>query len=116
VYEAFAAAAVVLVAAVTLGGVTRWWLAEDEASTWPQRAPYLGGGEMEVHAWSRYHARWFPMALVFIAFEMEMMFMYPWAVVFAREGGTAMVEMGMFLGLLSVGLLYAWREGAFRWQ
>ena len=42
--------------------------------------------------------------------------MYPWAVVFLREGGRALVEMAMFLGLLSVGIVYAWREGAFRWQ
>ena len=116
VYESFAAAVVVLAAVVTLVGIARWGLAQGAGSTWPQRAPYLGGGTQESHAWSRYHARWFPMALVFIAFEMEMMFMYPWAVVFAAEGGKAMVEMGMFLGLLSVGLVYAWREGAFRWQ
>jgi NADH:ubiquinone oxidoreductase subunit 3 (subunit A) len=116
VYESFAAALVVLLASVTLVGLVRWGYAEHAASTWPQRTPFLGGGTPESHAWSRFHARWFPMALVFIAFEMEMMFMYPWAVVFASEGAKAMAEMGMFLGLLSVGLLYAWREGAFRWQ
>ena len=56
------------------------------------------------------------MLLLFIAFEMEMMFMYPWAVVFVAEGMKAMVEMGMFLGNLSVGILYGWREGILKWQ
>lgn len=60
--------------------------------------------------------RYYVMALLFIAFEMEMMFMYPWAVVYAQEGTIALVEMGMFLAILSLGVLYAWREGAFRWQ
>lgn len=56
------------------------------------------------------------MTLVFVAFEMEMMFMYPWAVVFVSEGIKALAEMGMFLAILSVGILYGWREGIFRWQ
>ncbi|WP_414654915.1 NADH-quinone oxidoreductase subunit A [Iamia sp.] len=85
-------------------------------STAPQRVPVLGGSEPETHAWSRFHVRYYPMSLVFIAFEMEMMFMYPWAVVFVAEGVMALAEMGMFLAILSVGIVYAWREGAFRWQ
>ena len=89
---------------------------EGARSSWPQRAPFLGGGTADTHAWQRYHARYYPMLLLFIAFEMEMMFMYPWAVVFVAEGVKAMVEMGMFLAILSVGILYGLREGIFRWQ
>ena len=85
-------------------------------STAPQRVPFLGGFAPETHAWSRFHLRYYPMTLLFIAFEMEMMFMYPWAVVFVQEGGKALVEMGMFLTILSAGVVYGWREGAFRWQ
>ncbi|MEC9359641.1 MAG: NADH-quinone oxidoreductase subunit A [Pseudomonadota bacterium] len=85
-------------------------------SSWPQRAPFLGGGTMATHAWQRYHLRYYPMTLLFIAFEMEMMFMYPWAAVYVAEGIKALGEMGMFLAILSVGILYAWREGVFRWQ
>ncbi|SFO97348.1 NADH-quinone oxidoreductase subunit A [Tranquillimonas alkanivorans] len=88
----------------------------DSRSTWPQAAPYLGGGEAQTHAWQRFHFRAYTMTLVFIAFEMEMMFMYPWAVVFVHEGLKAMAEMGMFLAILSIGILYGWREGVFRWQ
>lgn len=84
--------------------------------TQPQRVPFLGGGSQDTHAWQRFHARFYSMLLLFIAFEMEMMFMYPWAVVFVAEGLKALMEMGMFLGILSVGILYGWREGILRWQ
>ena len=84
--------------------------------TAPERVPFLGGYPPPTHAWNRFHARWYPLALLFIAFEMEMMFMYPWAVVYVREGVRALVEMGMFLLLLSMGVVYGWREGALRWQ
>lgn len=86
------------------------------AATAPQQLPYLGGGTPDTHAWQRYHVRYYSMTLLFIAFEMEMMFMYPWAVVFVTEGIKALAEMGMFLAILSVGILYGWREGIFRWQ
>ncbi|MFP5486684.1 MAG: NADH-quinone oxidoreductase subunit A [Acidimicrobiia bacterium] len=83
--------------------------------TAPERVPFLGGHSPEVHAWSRFHARYYVMALLFLAFDMEMVFMYPWAVVFVREGGIALAEMGMFITILLVGVLYAWRERALRW-
>jgi NADH:ubiquinone oxidoreductase subunit 3 (subunit A) len=86
------------------------------SSSWPQRVPFLGGGLQTSHAWQRFHLRYYPMTLLFIAFEMEMMFMYPWAVVYVEEGLKALGEMAMFLSILSVGIVYAWREGVFRWQ
>ena len=66
----------------------------------PQAVPFIGGGSMPTHAWQRFHVRYYSMALLFIAFEMEMMFMYPWAVVFVEEGVKALAEMGMFLAIL----------------
>lgn len=79
--------------------------APDFAVTEPQSRPVLGGSEPDTHAWQRFHMRFYTMTLLFVAFEMEMMFMYPWAVVFVEEGLKAMAEMGMFLGILSVGIL-----------
>lgn len=80
-----------------------------------QRVPFLGGHPPQVHAWSRYHVRYYAMALLFLAFDMEMVFMYPWAVVFVQEGMKAFVEMLMFIAILVLGILYAWREGALEW-
>ena len=77
--------------------------------------PFLSGHEPTEHAVSRYHARWYAVTIVFLAFDMEMAFMFPWALVVADMGTAAVVEMFGFLGVLLVGVVYAWREGAFRW-
>lgn len=109
-----------LVAAAGIGVallISRWLgLTLDPATvTAPERMPFLGGGQPEVHAWSRFHVRYYAMALLFLAFDMEMVFMYPWAVVFVEEGVVALAEMLMFIVILILGILYAWREGALEW-
>ena len=87
----------------------------DVTTTAPERLPFTGGYPPRVHAWSRFHARYYVMALVFLAFDMEMVYMYPWAVVFVREGPIALFEMGWFILVLLLGIVYAWRERAFEW-
>jgi len=77
--------------------------------------PYLSGHGASEHAVSRYHARWYAVPILFLAFDMEMAFMFPWALVVADMGATAVIEMFGFLGILFVGVVYAWREGALRW-
>ena len=77
--------------------------------------PYASGWIPEQHALSRYHARYYPVTLVFLAFDVEMLFMYPWAVVVPRLGAPAVIEMFIFLGVLMAGVVWAWREGAFKW-
>ncbi len=78
--------------------------------------PFLSGHAPTEHAVSRFHARWYTVSLLFLTFDMEMAFMYPWAVVVADVGVKAIVEMFGFLAILSVGVLYAWREGTLRWS
>jgi len=77
--------------------------------------PFLSGHEPAEHAVSRYHVRWYTVTMLFLAFDMEMVFMYPWTLVVAEEGTTAVVEMFVFLAILFAGVTYAWREGALRW-
>ncbi|EWT03739.1 NADH-quinone oxidoreductase subunit I [Intrasporangium chromatireducens Q5-1] len=77
--------------------------------------PFQSGWPPQQHALSRYHVRWYPATLVFLAFDVEMLFMYPWAVVVAQVGAKAVAEMFLFLGALFVAVGWAWREGAFRW-
>lgn len=77
--------------------------------------PFLSGHEPIEHAFSRYHVRWYALTMVYLAFEMEMLFMYPWALVVSVVGASAVIEMFLFLGILLAGVVYAWREGALRW-
>jgi NADH:ubiquinone oxidoreductase subunit 3 (subunit A) len=86
------------------------------AAAGPLRAAaFLSGNEPAEHAASRFHARWYALSLVFLAFDVEMLFMYPWALVVAQVGTSAVVEMFVFLAVLMAGVVYAWREGALRW-
>ncbi len=77
--------------------------------------PFQSGWRPQEHALSRYHARWYLATLVFLAFDVEIVFMYPWAVVVADIGGSAVIEMFVFLGALLLAVVWAWREGALRW-
>jgi NADH:ubiquinone oxidoreductase subunit 3 (subunit A) len=103
---------------VALGGIAALYLlhrvtavAADPVTS----LPFLSGAMPSEHALSRFHARWYPVTLVFLAFDVEMLFMYPWAVVVAEVGASAVVEMFAFLGVLMLAVLWAWREGALRW-
>lgn len=77
--------------------------------------PFQSGWRPEEHALARYHVRWYLATLLFLAFDIEMLFMYPWAVVVAALGATAVVEMFLFLAALLLAVAWAWREGALRW-
>lgn len=77
--------------------------------------PQASGRVPIQHALSRYHARWYAASVVFLAFDVEMLFMYPWAVVVADLGVGAVIEMFAFLGVLLTAVAWARREGAFRW-
>ena len=67
-------------------------------------------------AWGRFHVRYYTFALLFIAFDMEMAYMYPWAVVFRSLGWFAYAEIAFFLTVLGLGIVYAWREGGLEWS
>ncbi len=70
----------------------------------------------EAPSWPRFHVRYYLIALLFLAFDMEMAYMYPWAVVYKELGLVALLDMGVFLMVLFLGLLYGWSQGALRRQ
>ena len=74
--------------------------------------PATAGTVSRDPVWVRYHAKYYGYALLFLAFDMEMAFMYPWAVVYREEGLVALLDMGVFLAILFLGLLYGWSQGA----
>ncbi|MGC9539580.1 NADH-quinone oxidoreductase subunit A [Streptomyces sp. UG1] len=89
------------------------WLAADRTPL--DSGPFSGGLAPSEHAVSRFHVRWYAVTMIFLAFDMEMLFMYPWVKVVSEVGTPAVVEMFLFLGILFAGVAYAWREGALRW-
>ena len=102
--------AAALVVAATYGASSALAVARQ-----PGLLPYESGTVPTQHAVSRYHARWYAVTVLFLAFDMEMVFMYPWAVVVVDVGAGAVIEMFGFLAVLMVGVVYVWREGALRW-
>jgi NAD(P)H-quinone oxidoreductase subunit 3 len=67
-------------------------------------------------AWAQYRFGFPIYALIFLSFDMEMIFMYPWAVVFADLGITAFIDMMVFIALLSAGIAYVWGMGGLEWE
>jgi len=67
-------------------------------------------------AWIKYHIQYYLYALVFVIFDVEVVFLYPWAVVFKKIGVLALAEIVIFTLILGVGLAYAWRRGALKWE
>lgn len=104
-----------VVATLAVSAVYGWSFLVRHAGVTLTVAPFLSGAEPAEHAVSRYHVRWYTITMVFLAFDMEMVFMYPWAVVVAQIGPKAVIEMFGLLAVLVAGVVYAWREGAFRW-
>ena len=65
--------------------------------------------------WVRFRMQYYVYALLFVIFDVESVFLYPWAISYAGLGLFALIEMVIFLLMLVVGLAYAWRVGALRW-
>jgi len=114
--EDFLAALLLVVGAVAALGALYACAALVQVEREPQVCePFLSGWSPVEHAVSRYHVRWYPITMIFLAFDMEMVFMYPWTLVVSSVGVSAVVEMFGFLLVLVAGVVYAWREGALRW-
>jgi hypothetical protein len=67
-------------------------------------------------AWAAYRFGYPVYALIFLSFDMEMIFMYPWGVVFAGIGLEAFLDMLVFIAILSAGIAYAWGMGGLEWE
>jgi NADH-quinone oxidoreductase subunit A len=77
--------------------------------------PYESGMPPIGQAQSRYTIRYYLVAMLFVVFDIEAVFFYPWAVAFNQIGWYGMIEMVLFIVLLLVAYVYAWRKGALDW-
>jgi NADH:ubiquinone oxidoreductase subunit 3 (subunit A) len=66
--------------------------------------------------WTQVHVRYYLIAILFLIFDVETVFIFPWAVTFLDLSETAFWQMMIFIGVLSLGLVYAWRRGVLKWQ
>ena len=79
-------------------------------------APYESGMKPIGPAIRRFPVRFYLIAVLFILFDIEVVFFLPWAVVFRQMGLFALLEMFVFIAILLVGYIYAWRKGALEWE
>jgi NADH-quinone oxidoreductase subunit A len=77
--------------------------------------PYECGIEPLTDARDRYSVRYYLIAMLFVIFDVETVFMFPWAVIMDRLALFGLIEMLVFLLILIVGYFYAWRKGALEW-
>ena len=101
---AFALAPVLIVAVIAPRGRSRI-----KAETYECGVPTTG------ETWIRFRIQYYIYALMFVVFDVETVFLYPWAVAYGGLGAFALVEMAIFLAILAVGLAYAWAKGVLRW-
>ena len=81
-----------------------------------KRSPYECGFEAFEDARMQFDVRYYLIAILFIAFDLEIAFVFPWAVIFRSLGVAGLYEMGIFLGLLVLGYIYVWKKGALEWE
>ena len=77
---------------------------------------YECGAEPFSDARMPFPVRYYIFAMLFVIFDIEVIFLYPWAVVFTKIGLIGLIEMLIFIGLFVVAYVYAWRKGALEWD
>jgi NADH-quinone oxidoreductase subunit A len=102
-----------IVLSLAMVGVTR--LMGPRATSEVKRAPFESGSVSVGTARERFSVKFYIVALLFIVFDVEAVFIYPWAVLLKELGWSAMISMGIFMSTLVVGLIYVWRKGALEW-
>ncbi len=78
--------------------------------------PFESGNPPKGDARIRFPVKFYIVAMLFLIFDIEVVFLYPWAIYFRRLGVFGLVEMGLFLLILIVGFIYVWKKGALDWE
>ena len=91
------------------------WLIRPDKYNKVKLEPYECGIETVGDARDRYSVRYYLVAMLFVIFDIETVFLFPWAVILDELALFGLIEMFVFLGILIVGYFYAWRKGALDW-
>jgi NADH-quinone oxidoreductase subunit A len=106
----------VIGAVFVAGGLIASWLLRPNRPSPGKLAPYECGEEPVGDAWVKFNVRFYVVALVFLIFEVEIVFLFPWALIYRELGLIAFIEMAVFLTILLVGLAYVWVKGDLDWD
>lgn len=99
-----------------IGGIVTSFLIQPRRSSVQKNMTYECGMDTIGPTWIQFKTSYFLYALLFVIFDIETIYLFPWAVKFQSLGLFAFIEMIIFLFILIVGLWYAWKEGALEWQ
>ena len=78
--------------------------------------PFESGNPPKGDARIRFSVRFYLVAMLFLIFDLEVVFLYPWAIYFRELGIFGLIEMGVFLTILVIGYIYVWKKGALEWD
>ena len=92
------------------------WLMAPKKPSADKQATYECGLASQGDPWMQYHVQYYLYALIFVIFDIETIFIYPWAVAFNKLGLFAFVEMALFIVILSFWLIYAWKKKMLEWD
>ena len=95
--------------------LTVWWIIRPSRYSEEKLTTYECGENPTGSAWIQFNIRFYVFALIFVVFDVEAVFLLPWAVVFKQLGMLAFVEGLVFIAILVVGLAYVWRKGDLEW-
>ncbi len=98
------------------GGVLTAWLVAPRKPDPNKEAIYECGMETIGDAWVQFNVRYYLYALIFLIFDIEAIFLYPWAAQFRQLGLFGFIEVFIFIAILLVGYAYAWRKRALEWR
>ena len=105
-----------LVGALVTAMVSIGWLLGPRVPNAAKAEAFECGNPPSGSSWGRFPVKFYMTAILFILFDVEVVFLYPWAVLFRRLGWFGFAEMIVFIAVLAIGLLYVWRKGALEWD
>ncbi len=106
----------VIAFALPVIGLVMSWLIRPKKPNPAKNMTYECGMETIGDTWVQFKAQYYLYALIFVVFDVEAIFVFPWAVAYNKLGLYALVEMALFVAILLGGLLYAWRKKALEWH
>ncbi len=113
----------IVAGAVVVGGVLFFilavganWLLRPKVVTAEKLVTYESGMDPVGQGWAQTNVRYYLYAFLYVIFAVDAVYLFPWSTVVKQYGWPTLLEMAIFIGILAVGLLHAWRRGALMWE